>query len=407
VLPVFVVRAALTPAAIPRYYSFGMAESREEELRVEKLVAGGDGLASMGGKAVFVPFALPGERVLARIASEKRDYARAELVRVLEPSPRRVEAPCPLYGICGGCNLQHLEYAGQLEAKSRIVADVFARTAKIETGEVPVRPSPPFAYRNRMQLHLMASGRLGLSKRSSSDLVEISGCPVACPAIDEWMGACAGTDRARAMLGKRSPGDGRFIVFGREERLWLEGRDELAEVPVAGRSIRFPVRGFFQSNLSLLDAFVSAATSGLAGERAADLYCGVGLFGSFLASSFRRVVCVEENASSLAAAKANLPGQGHELHAASAEAWTRSASAAEPFDLVLADPPRTGLGPELRQWLAASRPPTIVYLSCDPVTLARDAKELVGAGYELGSVEAFDFYPQTSHVECHARFTLR
>jgi 23S rRNA (uracil1939-C5)-methyltransferase len=246
-----------------------------------------------------------------------------------------------------------------------------------------------------------------MSRRSSSELVEVPACPVACAAIDAWMRERAGKGGARDKLALQLDGADRFIVFGSGERLWIEGRDELAQVVVAGRSLRFPVRGFFQSNLSLLGEFALRATAGLSGERAADLYCGVGLFGSFLASSFASVVCVEENAAALALAKSNLPGSGHELCAQKVEAWTKGSSASRHFDAVLADPPRTGLGAEVRAWIGRSRPPEIVYLSCDPVTLARDAKNLVGSGYELAGLELFDFYPQTSHVECHARFRLR
>jgi 23S rRNA (uracil1939-C5)-methyltransferase len=384
-----------------------MAESGALRLRIEKLVAGGDGLAFSGGKAVFVPFALPGETLTARVTSCKRDYARAEIVELLEPSPHRVEAPCPLYGECGGCNLQHLAYSRQVEEKARIVADAFARTAKLETGEIPALPSPPFGYRNRMQLHFTGRGRLGLVKRSSSEIVEIPRCMVACEAIDKWIGARAGTDKAGEELGPLLGGADRFLIFGHGDEVRVEGLDELVDVEVAGRPLSFSVRGFFQSNLSLLDAFVREATEGLSGERAADLYCGVGLFGSFLASAFSHVFCVEENAEALELAKLNVPGRGREFFPAAVEEWTRSESARGPFDLVLVDPPRTGLAPAVREWLARSKPAAIVYLSCDPVTLARDSRELLGSGYELRSIKAFDFYPQTNHVECHARFALR
>jgi len=384
-----------------------MAESGALRLRIEKLVAGGDGLAFSGGQAVFVPLALPGETLLARITSGKRDYARAEIVELLEPSPHRVEAPCPVYGVCGGCNLQHLAYPSQVEEKSRIVADAFARTAKLDTGAIPMLPSMPFGYRNRMQFHFTSSGRLGLARRSSSEIVEIPGCPVACEAIGEWIEARSGATRARDELRTRLGSADRFLIFGSGDEIHVEGADDLVEVEVAGRPIRFRVRGFFQSNLSLLDAFVQEATGGLSGERAADLYCGVGLFGSFLASAFRSVVCVEESADALELAEANLPGQGHEFFPMAVEDWTRSESARRPFDLVLADPPRTGLSPAVREWLTLSRPAAIVYLSCDPVTLARDSRDILGSGYELEAIKAFDFYPQTSHVECHARFIRR
>jgi 23S rRNA (uracil1939-C5)-methyltransferase len=384
-----------------------MAESAGARLRIEKLVAGGDGLGFVDGKAVFVPFSLPGETVLARVLPGKRDFSRAELLRVLEPSGLRIAPPCPAYGECGGCNLQHLAYHGQLAAKSRIVAEAFSRTARIEVESPPCAASEPFGYRNRMQLHFTDDRRLGLMRRSSSEAIAVASCPVAAPAIRSWIEASSGSSAAYAELAPGLGGEDRFLAFGYGEELWLEGRERVVEVAVAGRPIRFSMKGFFQSNLGLLESFVPRALAGLSGELAADLYCGVGLFGSFLASSFRKIVCVEQNTGALELARTNVPGRGHEFHASSMEDWTRSASAKKRFDLVLVDPPRAGLAPAVRSWLLRSRPPVIVYVSCDPVTLARDSGELFRSGYVLRELEAFDFYPQTSHVECYARFSLR
>jgi 23S rRNA (uracil1939-C5)-methyltransferase len=384
-----------------------MPDTTAVELRIEKLVAGGDGLAFLDGKAVFVPLALPGEIVLASIRSGKRDYAQAELVEILEPSRYRVEPPCPVYGECGGCNLQHLSYSRQVQEKVLIVAEAFARTGRVGPVEIAVVPSLPFAYRNRMQLHFTKDKRIGFMKRSSSDVIEVPSCMVALRPIQDWIEAREGTKRAYAELESYVLGKDRFLVFGYGGELWIEGQKGLVEVTVAGQSIRFHIRDFFQSNLYLLDYFVPDAVSGLSGGRAADLYCGVGLFGRFLASSFQNLVYVEQNPHALELAKANAIGKGHEFFCLPVEDWVRGDSAKKPFDLVLLDPPRTGLAAPVREWLIAAKAPTIVYLSCDPVTLARDAGELIRAGYRLQSLKAFDFYPQTSHVECNARFVLR
>jgi 23S rRNA (uracil1939-C5)-methyltransferase len=384
-----------------------MADPNLVNLRIEKLVAGGDGLAFHEGKAVFVPFALPGEWVAVRIASSKRDFAQAELLEVLEPSRHRVEPPCPIYRECGGCNLQHLAYSRQVEEKALIVAEAFARTAHVETEEIAVVPSLPFAYRNRMQLHFTKDRRIGLMKRASSEVVETPGCMVALRSIQDWIEARAGTTRAYEELESYVLGKDRFLVFGYGDELWIEGEKGIVEVKIAGEALRFHLRGFFQSNLHLLDYFVPDVVAGLSGERAADLYCGVGLFGRFLAPSFKNLVCVEQNPYALELAKSNVPGVGQEFYALSMEDWVRSDSAKKAFDLVLVDPPRTGLAPAVREWLMRRKPPTLVYVSCDPVTLARDAGVLVEAGYVLQSLKAFDFYPQTSHVECNARFVLR
>lgn len=194
------------------------------------------------------------------------------------------------------------------------------------------------------------------------------------------------------------------MVFGTGKEVFVEGRDGLVDVEVAGEPFRFHIRSFFQSNLYLLDHFVSEVMEGLGGERVADLYCGVGLFSRFLSRRFRSVVSVEQDAHALDLARINAAGPSSEHHALSTEDWTRTASARQRFDCVLVDPPRTGLSREAKAWLATSKPGLLVYVSCDPVTLARDAGELVAAGFCLESVKAYDFYPQTHHVECHARF---
>jgi 23S rRNA (uracil1939-C5)-methyltransferase len=392
-----------------------MPDSTAVKLHIEKLVAGGDGLAFLDGKAVFVPFALPGETILATITSGKRDYAQARLDELIEPSPYRVEPPCPVYGECGGCNLQHLAYSRQVEEKALIVAEAFARIAKVETGDIATIPSLPFAYRNRMQLHFTPERRLGFMKRSSAEVVEAPSCPIALRSIQAWIeeraGGRRGFDELKPyILGHEFKGSSlvkdRFLVFGYGDEVWVEGKKGLVEVTVAGEAIRFHIRDFFQSNLYLLDSFVPEVLAGASGGRAADLYCGVGLFGRFLSSSFRDLVCVEQNPHALELAKVNVPGEGREFSSLPVEDWILTDSAKRPFDLVLVDPPRTGLAQPLREWLARAKPPLIVYVSCDPVTLARDSGELVRAGYSLQCLKAFDFYPQTSHVECYARFTL-
>lgn len=383
-----------------------MPDPDSVKLRIEKLVAGGDGLAFLEGKAVFVPFALPGETLLASITARRRDYSQASIVELLEPSRHRVEPPCPIYGECGGCNLQHLSYSRQVEEKALIVGEAFSRTARVEIGEMAAVPSLPFAYRNRMQFHFTKGHRLGFMKRASSDVVEAPTCLIALRPIQDWIEERTDSARAYSELGPYVLGKDRFLVFGYGDEVWVEGVKGLVEVLVAGQAIRFHVRGFFQSNLYLLDYFVPDAVDGLSGGRAADLYCGVGLFARFLAPSFDSIVCVEQNPYALELAKANVPGKGHEFSPLSVEDWVQTDSAKRPFDLVLVDPPRTGLAPSVRRWLVSAKPPSIVYLSCDPVTLARDAGELAKAGYALQSLKAFDFYPQTSHVECNARFVL-
>lgn len=373
-------------------------------LRIEKLVSGGEGLGFHEGKAVFVPYALPGELVSVEIAEEKRDFAAAALLEVKEPSPERVTPPCAVYGDCGGCNLQHLVYEAQLREKSAIVRETFTRIARFDPGELPIVPSLPFAYRNRLQFHLSDRRWLGFMRRNSQAVVEIATCPIALRPIQAWIEARANGDRAYEELKDYIVGKDRFIVFGAGDEVFVEGKWGVIEAPVAGEPIRFHIRGFFQSNLYLLDRLVPEVVEDLSGRAVADLYSGVGLFGRFLSRRFDRVVMVEQNQYALGLAKTNAPGAGNEYHALSVEDWCRGPGAAAEFDCVLVDPPRVGLSAEIRAWLTAKGPSRIVYVSCDPVTLARDAADLVAGGYRLEHLKIFDFYPQTGHAECHARF---
>jgi len=395
-------------------------------LRIEKLVAGGEGMALHEGRAVFVPLALPGELVEARFVEERRDWARAFCRGVIEASPARVEAPCPVYGLCGGCDLQHLAYGEQLRAKVGIVREIWRRTAGFDPGELEVVAGEPFGYRNRMQLHICRSGALGLMRRDSAEAVEIPGCPVADPALQAWIAERALSPAVREELAPSLGGRDRFVVFGRGGKVWQEGRHSLVKTRVAGEEIVFDLGGFFQSNLGLLDRLVPALVRALAAEApgegpeaagraaggfkgrtevAADLYAGVGLFGHFLAPYFSRLVMVEENGAALAQARTNAAGPANEYHAASVEAWCRGSGARLAPEAVVVDPPRAGLSAGLRAWLGRRLVPRLAYVSCDAVTLARDAKELLGSGYSLESLTLYDFYPQTGHIESLALFS--
>jgi 23S rRNA (uracil1939-C5)-methyltransferase len=370
------------------------------ELSISRLVAGGDGLGFVDGKAVFVPGTLPGERVRARVAQSRRDFDRAVLVQVLEPSPHRVDPGCRFAGVCGGCDWLHVDYDEQLRQKAAIVSEALRRTGRIERPVPPIEASEPWRSRNRAQVHCAEQGGLGYMGARSAHVVTVDACPIVTTSIE------------RLFRGEAVPPKGldRFTVFGAGEMLAVEGRDDGRDlaVEVNGRRILFSVGCFFQSNLGMLGKLVSWALDGLQGGTAADLYCGVGLFGAFLAGAFSRVVCVESSAMSLSYARRNVPGPDNEFHPMSVEQWISAGSGpAAARDLVLVDPPRAGLGPEVRQWLVRAPAAKLVYVSCNPVTLARDLGELTADGYSLEDLRLFDFYPQTSHVEAVARLSAR
>ena len=371
---------------------------------VEKLVAGGDGLVRVEGRVVFVPFTLPGEEVRLEIVSRRRSFAAGELREVLRASPRRVEPPCPVFGTCGGCAWQHIDYGEQLRLKAALAGEALARVGRLGPADLPASgvplpaPSAPYGYRNRVQLHLDRQGRLGYLRRGSHELVPVRGCPIAAPPIDAWL----------ADPGRRLPsGRERFQVFGFEGGLAVEGAGAgPLRVQVLGRPFELQAEAFFQSNLGLLPGLVTAAVEGLSGRRVLDLYSGVGLFAAFLAASFDEVVAVEESPLSLSYARRNVPARAS-FHAARVEDWIRSPAAAGEADAALVDPPRSGLSPAVVRFLLERRPARLSYVSCDAATLARDLGRLLAGGYRLEELRLFDFYPQTAHLEALARLVRR
>lgn len=366
------------------------------ELSIARLVAGGDGLGFIEGKAVFVPGVLTGERVSIRIAQRRADYDRAVLLQVLEASPHRVSPGCRFAGHCGGCDWLHISHEEQLRQKASIVAEALRRTGHIEWEDPPIEASEPWHSRNRAQVHRDPAGGLGYMGARSARVVSVDACPIVAPSIETLF---RGT--ARPPVGLE-----RFTAFGNGDMLAVEGADDNRDlsVDVSGRRILFSVGCFFQSNLAALQKLVPWAVEGLAGGSAADLYCGVGLFGSFLAPRFTRVICVESSAMSLSYARRNVPGTSHEYYPMAVEQWIQSGSAPSGLDAVIVDPPRAGLGAEVREWLAVNPPGKLVYVSCNPVTLARDLSDLTAAGrLVLDDLRLFDFYPQTSHIEAVAK----
>lgn len=369
------------------------------ELSIVKLVAGGEGLGYVAGKAVFVPGVLPGEKVRVRMVQRRRDFDRAALLEVLEPSPHRVSPPCRLAGVCGGCDWLHIRYEEQLAQKIGIVRESLRRTGGIARDTIEIEPSPPLGSRSRAQVHRDGNGRLGYMGAGSNRIVHVDACPIA-------VGPINGVFNGSVPLPESLD---RFTVFSNGEYVAAEGIDDDRDLVarVCGREIVFSVGCFFQSNLTVLDKLVPWALEGLAGATAADLYCGVGLFGSFLSERFSRIICVESSAMSLSYAKRNVAGPAHEFFPLSVEQWITSGAARGPFDAAVVDPPRPGLGTEMRAWLCGAAIERLVYVSCNPVTLARDLGDFCGSAFALDDLRLFDFYPQTSHIEAVAKLSRK
>ena len=364
---------------------------------VEKLVSGGDGLLRDGGLVVFVPGVLPGETVTYRAGSVRKGFARGTLVRVDVASPDRREPPCALYGRCGGCDFMHLNEDAQARHKALLVQETFRRLGKKTVPLPEIVTGPAWGYRSRLQLHKDRSGApAGFKARASDRTIGVSQCPVAAPGFAALL----------ASGGAELP-VGRTNAFAAGGTAYFEGRDSRVTLEVAGKRLASSLDGFFQSNLALLPALIREVLAALppTGKRVLDLYGGSGLFGAFLADRYDTVIEVEQNGAALALARENVVGPLHEFYEASLETWVaRQPRKNPPLDAVVVDPPRTGLSPEVTAYLAAGPAPVLVYVSCNPDTLARDTKALEAAGWTMTALKLFDFYPQTTHTEAVARF---
>jgi 23S rRNA (uracil1939-C5)-methyltransferase len=428
-----------------------MCPGTEVRLGIDRLVPGGDGCGTSDGLTVFVPYAAPGDILSVCITEVRKHYARARIVDILESSQDRVVPVCPLYGRCGGCNLMHLSCTAQRAARQAIWWDAMRRIggfsgadADPDAGSVhgarafgdarghfslDMRASPALGYRSRAQFHLDQDGMIGYAARGSSTILPVTDCPVLVEALNEWLALANTQSDALKRHGPLLAERGRFIVFGlpddagfadaddrsiadadtdtvgRSRGVWIEGLDKAVRIHIGGKPFSFSISGFFQSNLMMLEPLISSVVAGMSGRTAADLYCGVGLFGAFLRDSFERVVCVEQDAEALGHAFHNV-GRDADFAVSGLAEWTRTVQAGQTFDYVVVDPPRAGLAPAVRDWISRQHPSVIGYVSCNPVSLARDAGCLVAAGYVVDHAILFDFYPQTEHVESYVRFCL-
>lgn len=402
-------------------------------ITAEKPVAGGTCLARAEGKAVFVPFVLPGETAEIEIVENRKDWARARLVRVLEKSPRRIEPACPLFGVCGGCALQMADAAYQGELRAAVAADSLRRAGSSWVADIPVVSLSSWEYRSRVQFHPGPKGEPGFSAARSSEVIPVKDCPVL---VSELRSALADGTIAREMNRFFSPANApsrpaenragnrnrsarlrtnrvstdsrRFQVFAGNGKLFHEGGETRAAVSVSGRTIHFDVRGFFQSNLGMLEILAADVTADLKPSAAIlDFYSGVGTFSAFAAEKIGRAVLVEHNGAALEFARENveLPADSLELCSVSDEKWPEHPASRQHYDTAIVDPPRQGLARRTLDWFASSSIPEIRYVSCDPVTFARDSALLERSGYRLEKVTLYDFYPQTHHAEVYGRFT--
>jgi 23S rRNA (uracil1939-C5)-methyltransferase len=413
------------------------------EVAVEKGVYRGLGLARHEGRVVFVPHVLTGERVRVRVERVGRGYAEARLVDLLAPAAERRASPCPYAPRCGGCAHQEMDYAAQLRLKEAVLADALARSSVPWDRPVPVGASPETGWRTRASFHLAPgpSGlRLGLYEEGSHRVVDLEVCLQLSEGLNRtarsilealrprpaWASMVRAVDLAESGDGSRrvaclhvagDVGLGAPLAALAGEVPWLTGLavagegggravvlsgEPYVESAVDGITFRSHVGSFFQGNRHLVEPLARAVLDGVpVGGNVLDLYCGVGLFALLAARRGAVVRGAESNAqavddATVNAARARIKDVRFEALdvAAALKSWPVNEGEA-----VILDPPRTGAGPAVVEALAARRPGAIVYVSCDPPTLGRDLRDLIGRGYLLEDLRAFDLFPDTFHIE--------
>lgn len=381
-----------------------LAAVDELELRVEKLVAGGDGLGRFEGVPVFIARAAPGDLLRVRVTERRPDYARAEVLEVLEPGPGRREAPCVYYERCGGCDLQHLGESDQLRWKAEAVRETLLRIGGVKMpADVTVRSGAGWGYRMRTQLQVgdtIRGRRVGYFARASHELVPVETCPILVDELSRRIGqlpkALGDKDLRRLDL---AAGDGESWTASPVVEGLPQGE---VTATVGGLVYGYDARCFFQAHRQLLPDLVEHAVGADEGELALDLYAGVGLFSLPLAHRYRRVVAVEGDRVAARYARRNAQRNklGHVgTESVSVEGWLSVSENRnlEP-DRVLVDPPRNGLSKQVRMWLEERRPRRLTYVSCHAATLARDLKFLTRA-FRITRLALLDLFPQTGHME--------
>jgi len=424
------------------------------DITIEKLIYGGEGLAHHEGATVFIPFVLPAERVAAAPVEQKKKFVRARLERLIEPSPDRAVPPCPHFGVCGGCDYQHIPYDAQLRYKVEILRETLRRLGRIDwTGDITAHASPPWGYRNRAQWKIRRadnSGQgeaadsekmaLGYYRANSTALCAIEQCSILSPLLLKTMlalreavskgvlprslreiEACVDTADAKLLLTAAFAGyparaaelaqTFRSIVPEAQslllhdpasERMALEGPGYI-ECNVAGLTYRVGHFSFFQVNRFLVDELArhvaeDGPSEASGANLALDLFAGVGLFALPLAKSFQHVMAVESNPAAARDLESNVQQtRSVEVRPMDVDRFLEKYKGKP--DRVVLDPPRAGLEPVAVRHLSRIAPARITYVSCDPPTLARDLAALVQGGYEVSAIHLFDLFPQTFHME--------
>jgi 23S rRNA (uracil1939-C5)-methyltransferase len=383
------------------------------DVKIEKIVPNGFGLAFAENLTIFVPLSAKGDRLRVRVNQLKGKTAFAEIVEILKPSPDRTEPRCPYFGRCGGCDFQQLNYEAQLAAKAGIVRDCLARIGRIDyQKEIQIIGSPrPFEYRSRAQWHVNTrKKKIGYFQRKSHDIIDVEICPILKPELEETLKDLRNTIEWESFWSEMveietATANGDVSVYSSEI---IEPTKEIA-FTTNGETYLHDATSFFQGNPFLIETLIDTALKGTAGEIAVDLYCGVGLFTLPLGRKFQTVFGVEGYDKAIDYAEKNLENSrlsNVKFFRENVSDWlTENAQNLKNPDFLLLDPPRSGTEKETVEGILKLQPGEISYVSCEPSTLARDLKVFCENDYSIESIVALDLFPQTHHVETVVRLT--
>ena len=400
------------------------------EVKTEKTVFGGNTIAKIGTKTVFIPYALPDETLSINIVQHKNDYDNAEILNIIEPSPYRKQPECKYYGSCGGCNMMHIQNEYQRKLRLQMLIDSFTAN-KIDIQNIctpQIIYGPDFNYRARFQL---TDG--GLCQKNGNTVIHIQNCLCAENQINDYLDKTPVEERPKGrthFFGSdhivcNEKDSSKLKITQEEEKIvhkniqsgksskklkikenrYFAGTvlspKNTVTVQLLGKNISFDVRGFFQSNLFVFEKVLEKIVELLpGGQNILDMYSGCGSISAFLGQKYQHVTLVEHNRDALVFAEQNMAGTPHISYGLSGSNWVKTCAQGCPaFDAAVVDPPRSGMEKEVLDYFCKSGIPFIAYLSCNPSTQSRDCAKLLAAGYHIESVYLLDFYPNTSHIE--------
>ncbi|MCL2481724.1 MAG: TRAM domain-containing protein [Spirochaetaceae bacterium] len=359
------------------------------EVEIEKIISNSCGLGRVNGKAVFVPYAIPGEKVTVTVTDEKNSYLCGNIKDILLVSPFRVVPACKYYYDCGGCTLGHIDYKMQLDIRKNLIKEAIERNGKIVSPEIEVVGGSPYSYRCRAQFHKSQDSTPGFKKRNSEEIIKIDFCNICNAGINNFL-------QSSPLLEKE-----RVTVFAPDNNFSYDRnltQNNVIEVKIKERIIKTDINCFFQSNIQMLEKTIDLIMKFAKGKVFFDLYSGVGVFALFLTEQAELVVSVESDKIAAAFAKENIKSSKAKFSSEKAEKFVLDWKGAIP-DTVVLDPPRTGISIPVRKYLTDKKIKNIIYLSCDYATFGRDLGFFTEKKYLIKKLFFLDFYPQTAHAE--------